>query len=712
MQSKKIGINENKGKTDSFLLEINTEELPTGYIKPALGQLKDSVENILEEQNIYKKEVKGFATSQRLVLYIKELSIRKSAREELAIGPPVKIAFDDKKKPTKAAIGFAKKFGLKADKLEIKKTKKGDYACVKKDIPSQNVSDILTEALPSVIKNIHFPKRMRWHDSKFSFARPIRNICCFLGDEVVEFEIDGLKSGRHIYIIKNGDFLKIKVSDSNSYFKKIDEHNIILDYKKRKSDLKNGIKNIASEYNADCLDFQKELLDEVNFLVENPYVFVAQFKKDYLKLPREVLFASMSKHQRVFGMTDNNNNVIAKFIVVTDGKPQDLEGVKNNYKMVLESRLQDSLFFYNQDMKVKLQDRIEKLKGIIYHNKLGTVYDKVKRIEKLAVNLGDKISLKDNQIELLKRSVLLSKVDLTTNIVNEFPSLQGVIGRIYALNEKENKVIADSIYEHYLPRYSEDSLPKNKLAAVISIADRIDSVVGYFGVGIRPTGSHDPYGLRRDVYAIIKIIMSHNFYIKLDEVILDNVQLFNKEFRKSANKIKDEVLDFINQRLITVFSDEYNDDIISAVFETDTYDIYGAYERVGILDKMKTEKYFKEASKIAERTKRIYIGLDFVSDEVEENLLKEPLEQKIWIAYKKVKDELRNMIAQQCYKKATQKYADTFYDLVHDFFDQVMVNVPDDELRNNRLTICKKIYEIYNTKVADLSLINCIKNGF
>jgi len=577
-------------------------------------------------------------------------------------------------------------------------------------IPSKDTAKILSESLPEIIKNLHFPKRMKWDDTSFTFARPLRWICCLFGKDIVKFKIASIISDKYTYIKANSKLLKITVNTPQEYFSKLKKANIIIDHSERKKVLKSRIGKIASICNASVVDFNNELLKEVNFLVEAPAVFISSFDKGYLKLPKEVLLASMSKYQRVFGLVQDKNKLINKFIGVTDGKPCDLKVVSENYKMVLESRLKDSLFFFKQDTKTKLVDKVENLNHVIYHNMLGSMYDKLKRVNLLSKYIAKKINLDSKDLKNIDRACLLSKADLTTSMVSEFPSLQGVMGKIYALLDKEDKNVADAIYGHYLPRFSGDGLPKDKISAVISIADRIDSLVGYFGIGFVPTGSYDPYGLRRNAYAIIKLIICQEIHFGIDDAISESIKLFNKILTKPGSDIKTELLEFILDKVNSIFIDEFKPrQLVDGVLKIGFYDIFESYNKLKILDTIKSKDYFLKAAKLSERTMNIYKSADNVSCKVNPKLFKDPLEEKLWKTYKDNEYKIINAIKAKDYEEATKIYASTFFDILHSFFDNVLVNVEDSDLRNNRLALCKHIHDVYNLRVSELGLIENIK---
>lgn len=699
-------------KFKPFLLEIGTEEIPVSYIKPALRQLNEFITSSLNENDIYYNKIDTFATSNRLVIYIKEIAIKRPGKAKTIIGPPVKAAFDKSNKLTKAGYGFAKKFNMGVEEIDVCDTKKGKYICVKKTIPAEDSTKILSKTLPNLIKNVHFPKRMKWDNSGVTFARPIRWICCLFQDQIVKIKIGNVISDRYTYVTPSKKSSKIKVNYVEQYFERIEKAGIILDHRKRKQFLKQQIEKLATKYNAKVIDFQHQLLEEVNFLIQFPTVFTGEFNKSYLKLPSEVLLASMSKYQRVFGLSDKNGQLIPRFIGVADGNPKDLKTVTKNYIMVLESRLQDSLFFFNQDTRTSLEEKIDKLNDVIYYDRLGTMYEKVGRIEQLCKYIADKISLSKAQLRDLERAVWLSKADLTTNMVGEFPSLQGIMGKIYALFDKENVNVANAIYEHYLPRFSGDSLPQNKIGTIISIGDRMDSLVGCFGINLLPTGSYDPYGLRRDTYAIIKLVIHHKISLKLDQLILKSIKLFDTKFRKSKHKIKSEIINFIRDRLKTILVDEYNSSqLVEAVLEVNYNDIFEAYKKVNVLTPIQSKRYFRKACKVSERTKKIYKNLTNITDEVNPFLFEHPLEEKLWKTYKGNESRIDKLIEGGSLKQATKIYGNVFYNILHEFFDKVLVNVDDANLRKNRLALCKKIHDIYNLRVAELSLLENIEVG-
>lgn len=699
-------------RNKSFLIEIGTEEIPVDYIKPALSQLLNSVCEKLATNNLEYEEVATFATPRRLVFKINKLESNTSPNKETIIGPPKKIAFDDFGNLTQAGRGFARKFGVEISDLKECETDKGEYVCIEKKIPSQDTSTLLAKELPDIIKNLHFPKRMKWDNSRISFARPIRWICCFFGADIVKMKVGNVVSDKYSYVRTEGEVKKIEISGINYYFDKLKEMGIFLDHRKRKQYIKSEIEKICSEYGSHMVKIQEELLKEVNFLVQNPYVFLSEFSKEFIVLPREVLLASMSKYQRVFGIENDKGELIPKFIGVADGKPQDLKSVKENYKSVLESRLQDSLFFYKKDSSSPLEEKMKELKGVICHKELGSMYEKMERVEKICDYLATGSSLEENDLKALKRAVFLCKADLQTYMVNEFPSLQGTMGKIYALNDGEGSRVAEAIYEHYLPRFSEDQLPQGEFGTIISVADRIDSLSGYFGLDLAPSGSYDPYGLRRDAYAVIKLIISGNIDVRLDELVWKSIQLFNGEFKKGLRVVKGELLDFIIDKFRNILLDEFGSpDLIDSVLNIDTYNILGTYQKFQELFHIKEEEYFLKAAKVSERTGKIFKDESKIREKVDRTLFEEPLERELWQLYSNIEKKVNELIRQKEYKEVTKLYGDTFYEVIDEFFDKVFVNVNKEDIRENRLALCKKIYQLYNSKVAELSLLENIEVG-
>ncbi len=683
-------------KYRDFLLEINTEELPASYVKDARAPLEADFRKELSLSGIQlDKSIEGFAqtlaTKNSLVVYIKGLAVKQDSSEEEIIGPPKRIAFDKDGNPTKPAIGFAKKLGVEVKDLKIKSTSKGEYIVVKKIKEARDTKDLLKEITPAVIKDIPFPKTMKWDDSGLRFARPIESILALFGKENIKIELGNVPQK------------KINPIAPGKYLKQLGE---MVDCEVRKKKIKGLISSALKKLRADqCVN--ENLLDEVNFMVNSPEVFIGEFDKKFLDVPDDVLKASMSKHQRIFPVS-RNGRLVNRFIAVIDGKKRKNNKVKRNYERILEAKLKDSLFFFNEDTKKQLSENVSQLKDLIFHKDLGSMFEKIERLKKLCSFICDKIgegSLKNDCV----RAAELSKADLVTHMVGEFPSLQGVMGGEYARCSGESKEIATAIKEHYLPQGAGDDLPKTKAGAILAISDKIDNVVGFSGMGgnwnqVKISGSLDPFGTRRNAFGIIKIIKDKSFRLNLDELIKKGIELYGTKIKWDTVKFKNQIINYIKDRIDFLMGDIKPPELKKAVLESGSFDIADIFKRQEALAEIKNKTYFLEAAKVVERTSNILKGAKNEKiGSVNEKLFKEDLERKVWGVYLNSKDKILSLINQGQYKDATEEYARAFYAVLHDFFDKVLVNAEDPTLRLNRLSMMRAVNLLYTERVADLA---------
>ncbi|MDP8229947.1 MAG: glycine--tRNA ligase subunit beta [Candidatus Gorgyraea atricola] len=662
----------------NFLLEINVEELPAGYVRGALDSLCSDFHLELTKLGIAFDHnlTVNLGTKNSLICYIKDMDVCQKESSKEILGPPKRIAFDDNGNPTKQAIGFAKNQGVKIEDLKIKETPKGEYVVVEKKEKARNTKDILKEITPRIIRNIYFPKTMRWDDSGLRFARPIESVLALFGKEHLDIRLGNIPSAK--------DLKKIKLSDSD----------------KRKTEIKRLILRETKKLRADqCVD--EALLEEITFMVNSPTVFSGEFDKKFLALPEDVLRASMAKHQRIFPVV-KKDRLTNRFIAVIDGSGRNIRLVRRNYENILEAKLKDSLFFFDEDIKRSLSDNIPQLKDLIFHKDLGNMFEKIERLKVLCVFICDRLNVDSSLKKNIEKSAELSKVDLVTHMVGEFPSLQGVMGREYALRNKEEKDIALAIGEQYLPQGLEDDLPKTKQGAILAISDKIDNVVGFLGVTKEVSGSFDPFGIRRNALGLIRIVKDQSLRFEIVELVEKAIQLYGNKLKTS----KEKVADYIKDRVEFLMGDIRPIELKRAVLDSGRSDIVDIFNRIEALSSVANERYFLEAAKVVERTSNILKGAKNEKiSEVNKGLFKEKLEQDVWQAYLDSKDKISALIDKEEYVEATKKYAQAFYRALHDFFDNVMVNDKDRSLRLNRLAMMKAINRLYTERIADLALL-------
>lgn len=691
-----------KLKTSNFkplLLEIGTEEMPSKFIPQALEKMSELTVRLLEENRIDFGNVSAMGTPRRLVLIVEELAPYQRISVREITGPARKVAYDDAGHPTKAAHGFAKAQGVSVEDLKIKSTEKGEYISVVFEEKGVNVDGLLPEILTEFIISIPFPKYMRWMDKNIRFARPIHWILALYGNEIVPFEIEGIKSGnvtRGHRFMSPGAF-HVKKQSSHSHL--LENNYVILDQEKRKRMIEDQLKELSLSTGGNVIP-DDELLTEVVFLVEYPVAVLGSFDKKYLSLPKEVLINAMREHQRYFSLMDNKGELLPYFITVSNTKAEDMNLVRLGNERVLRARLDDAGFYFDEDSKKRLEERVESLKGVIYQDRLGTIYQKVERITDLSSYLASMI---DPHIEgVVKRAAYLCKADLVTGMVGEFPKLQGVMGKEYALFSGEEPEIAEAILEHYLPRFSGDEIPKSRAGAILSIADKMDTVAGFFSIGLIPTGSEDPYALRRQAQGIITILLSHGYRLSLNEFISKATEPFKNILseKKINPHLRQDLLDFFGQRLSYILTAEgYSHDTVDAVLSSG-FDI-----PCDVKAKVKTLTDFRgrdEFYPFITALKRVIniIPVEF-NGQTREDLLKEDAEKSLYAAYRDVKVVCEKRLDAQDFSAALESLL-SLREPVDIFFEKVLVMDKEEKIRNNRFSLLNGIKEL-SLKIANFS---------
>ena len=681
-----------------IIFEIGTEEIPARFIPNALNGMKEDFSALLNEQGISFKVAETYGTPRRLLLYVKDAAEKQAEKSVEIMGPAKAVAYDKDGNPTKAAIGFAKGQAIDVKELQIKKTDKGEYICAVKREGGKDTEGLLSELLPSFLLKINFPKSMYWDDKKVRFARPIRWLTAVYGNKPIKFEVANIKSSnmsRGHRFMSPGAFV---VEDKESYLHQLEASYVIVDPEKRRKIIIEQIEQIAKEKGGSVLK-DDELIDTVTFLVEYPAAICGDFDKKYLDLPKDILINAMKEHQKYFSIIDKNGMLMPHFICIANTKAKDMDIVKKGNERVLRARLDDASFYFKEDRKKKLSDRTNDLKGVVFQEQLGTLYDKVQRDISLTEYLAPIIDAKSS--EPAKRAAYLCKSDLLTGVVGEFPKLQGIIGREYALLDGEKKEAADAIYEHYLPRFSGDELPKTNAGIVLSIADKIDNICGSFAIGLIPTGSQDPYALRRQGLGILQILLSKKIHISLIGLVESALSALKDKVKKIEDAKKD-ALDFIRQRMDNLLTSEgYRYDIVDAVLTAKFDDPYDCFLRIQALNKLKDETYFEPLMISFKRVINI-VPKDF-KGAVDEKALKEPAEKELFKAYKALKDDVSPLIKAYKYEDALKRISGLKKE-VDAFFDKVLVMDKDEKIKGNRLGLLNEIGILFNI-IADFSKI-------
>lgn len=704
------GTNQTIKNNSSLLLEIGTEEIPARFISAGAELLKDSLVKVFEDAHIEFKNVSLYATPRRLAILVDSVSEKQKNREIVIPGPPKKISYDSEGRPTAAAIGFAKTNGVDVKKLKIIKTDRGEYVAAVIEEASRKTKDILAEALPKVLTSLHFPKTMRWGNGSMRFVRPIHWLTALFGENIIHFKIDGLKSGNktrgHRFMSKG----EIKISKPSDYLRKLADSHVIADPAERKKIILQGIKKIESvlrrtpkdESSIDCrIHADEELLDTVVYLTEYPTVILGNFESEYLHLPKELLITVMKNHQKYFSTEDKNGSLLPHFIVVSNTNSKNSRIVKNGAERVIRARLEDAGFYFNEDKKIPLRDYVEKLKKITFQEKLGSIYDKAERIASICLFMADMLNIQDR--EKIQRTAMLSKADLVTGIVREFPELQGYIGMIYAKESEEDNEVATAIYEHYMPKFSGDALPSSDLSSLVSIADKIDNIASFFCVGLIPTGSEDPYGLRRQAMGILNILADRDYPFSLDMLIDAALQGLEKHIFSPESSAKKELFEqivrFFIQRLEGILLGEgYSYDTVNSVLLPDTASAAGQSikdikKRINIIASMKKSQAFPDLLMAAKRVCNILVSTK--SMELKQDLLIEDAEKELFSAVTKAK----NKLIETDYKALFE-----LKDPINTFFDKVLVMDKKQEIKENRLALLQSVRRIFDA-LGDFSKI-------
>lgn len=681
-----------------LLFEVGVEELPSRFVSSTLQQIKNNLIKMLGENRIEFNEINTYGTPRRLTFIVKGISERQSNLEEEVKGPSKKIALDADGNFTKPALGFMKSKGLKEEDVVFKTVGKDEYIFGTIRQEGKETSEVLKSILPEAVKSVTFPKAMRWGGKNMRFARPIRWMVTLLNDNVLEFDLEGIKSSN---ITKGHRFLgqsEFEVNSLEDYLNKLEENYVILDQDRRKEMIKTQCIEVANSLGGE-VEFDEDLLEEVTHLVEYPTAFYGEFNEDYAKLPKEVVTTPMQQHQRYFPVV-KDGKLLPNFIAVRNGNDYRIDKVKAGNEKVLVARLEDALFFYKEDTKKDLESYTEKLKSVVFQAKLGTVYDKSLRIEKLSSNIIDLLKLNSDKEDTI-RAAKLCKADLVTGMVFEFTELQGIMGREYAKVNGENEAVSEAIFEHYLPRFAGDMLPKTNAGITLSIADKLDSICGFFAIGIQPTGSQDPYALRRQALGILNILMSSKIDVNLEKLVelgLENYS--NLEFNK--DEVTNDIMEFFKERIKNLFRDlGIRYDVIDAVLSSKLNDISDMHLRAvelnNWLDKDELVEMltaFNRVSTLAQKSE---------SDKVNKDLLKEEAETNLYKEFTNTKEKVNELLNDKKYSEALDAFA-SLRPSIDAMFDSVMIMDKDEAIKNNRLGLLKQIYDTM-LSICDLSKI-------
>lgn len=701
---------------DNLLLEIGTEEIPAGYIEPALKALSQKVLDKLSAARIDYGDVRILGTPRRLSIIVERVKEKQDALKTEVLGPPEKVAVDPQGNPTVAGLRFAEKVGIPFHRISVKETEKGTYLCALQTEKGRKTRILLQDIIPQAICEIPFPKTMKWADQDLRFARPIHSIVCLFGKQVVSFRLGHIKSGRYTFghrFMKPG---RIKIASAGDYVKALKQAHVVVDMSERKALIEKAIAEAAGSIGGDVLP-DPELVDIVGNLVEYPLAVAGEFDQKFLLLPPEILITAMREHQKYFAVVDKHRKLLPGFIAVNNTAAKEMNLVARGHERVLRARLEDARFFYQSDQRETLDDFVKRLKGVLFQAALGSMYEKTLRIRQLTEDIVGRLE-KQNGFKqrlpeiktLASRAAFLCKADLVSQVVGEFPKLQGIMGRVYASIAGESDGVALAIEEHYRPIYSGGALPESIPGAVVGIADKMDSICGCFSVGLVPTGASDPYALRRQGIGIIQIMLNHGFSFSLRQTIQKSVSFFAAAAKPSTEETVDKVNAFLQNRIANLLSDEgFSKDIVTAIVSISTDHVPNVWNRVRALQALKEKPDFEPLAVAFKRVVNIIKQAEqkemLEKDiRVDSGLFREDCEMSLFGAYRDVERKVSTKLEQGLVEEALLDVA-KLRGPVDAFFDGVLVMIDDLTLRRNRLALLGNIAALFS-RFADFSKIS------
>lgn len=712
---------------EKLLFEIGTEEIPAKFMPGILKQLKELAAAKMQELRIPFEDITVYGTPRRMAFIAEGVAETQADVVVEAKGPSVKIAYVSGA-PSKAAQGFARGQGVDVKDLVVR----DNYVYAVKHLAGQPVVELLPGLLMDILTSLSFPKTMRWADYEFRFVRPIRWMVALFGDQIIPVEICGVKSGKFsmghrfmqqslkaaaesqgllsaalskvgnkVYSALAGVKGAVEIPSAGDYKKVMYDNFVMVDQDERRALILQQIKDLAAQNGGEA-EINADLLEEVNYLVEWPTALCGKFEEKFLSLPKECIITPMREHQRYFPVLDEDGNLLNKFITVRNGGSEHLDIVTHGNERVLRARLSDAEFFFNEDRAIKLEDRLEKLKTVSFQEGLGNMYDKSERLVKMAEMLRFAINTPVDEEEL-RRCALLCKTDLVTGMVIEFTELQGVMGREYALLDGEKPEVATGIFEHYLPRFAGDALPATTIGRIVGIGDKLDNICATFSRGLAPTGSQDPYALRRQALGVINILLDANYHISLAKIIAGTLYLLDIK-PEETGKLVPQIMEFFKQRLRNLLMDQgIRYDVIDAVFADKRND-----DMVDLAVRCKALAAYVEAGN-AEPLVQVSVRVSNLCKKIEKEvaisgaLFKDESENKLHEVVAAVSKEIIPEIVLYDYA-AVLKAGEKVIEPVNAFFDNVMVMDEDENVKNNRLAMLEEVRGIVNA-VGDLSLL-------
>lgn len=667
-----------------LLLEIGLEEMPARFISASIQSLKEKMEAWLAEKQLGYASVQAFSSPRRLALLVTDLDESQQDMEEEAKGPAKRIALNEAGEWSKAAAGFTRGQGLTVEDIYFKEINGVEYAHVKKFIKGKQTSELLSE-LKELILSLTFPKNMRWANNELRYIRPIKWLIALFGEEIIPFSITNVETSNQS---RGHRFLggEIVFQNPSDYEKKMLAQYVMVNAAERKEAIVSQIKKLEEENNW-IIPIDEDLLEEVTNLVEYPTALYGTFDESYLELPTEVLITSMKEHQRYFPVKSKEGKLLPYFVTVRNGDHQHLDKVARGNEKVLRARLADAAFFYKEDQKLAIDDLLKKLDAIVYHEEIGTLAEKVARVRLLASKLADELQLTSEEKQDVDRAAQIAKFDLVTNMVYEFPELQGLMGERYAIQKGEKASVANAINEHYMPRHADDETAPSNVGAVLALAEKLDTIVSFFSIGLVPTGSQDPYALRRQATGIVQTLIDKNWNIPIEQLVELAIQAIENVSKVSGQELVDSVLSFFKLRVKYILQEQgIRYDMIDAVLAEKIGGAASVLRKAKVLELHKDDANFKEGIEALSRIINISNKAVTVSA-VDSSLFENEYESDLYNRFTAVKEKINTKVEEK-------EYFELLFSLqeaISAYFDHTMVMADNEKIKENRLNLMAEI---------------------
>ena len=669
----------------NLLLELGLEEVPSRFMRAALEQLKERTERWLESARIEHAGVVTYGTPRRLTVYVRDVAEKQADVHEEVKGPARKIAMDENGQWSKAAQGFARSQGVDPDQFFFKELNGVEYIYANKSSIGTDTAEVLVEGLQGIVHSMTFPKNMRWGAHEMRFVRPIRWVVALFGSDIIPLEFSGVKAGN---VTRGHRFLgeETTIEEASQYVERLREQHVIVDVEERQALIEKQIKQLAADKDWN-IAVKDDLLEEVLFLVEYPTTLFGTFDEAFLNIPQEVLITSMREHQRYFPVLDKNGQLLPYFVTVRNGDAKGIDVVAKGNEKVLRARLSDAKFFYEEDQKLRIEDCVNKLDNIVFHEELGSLGDKVRRMVKISSRLAAAIQADAETIQQVERAASICKFDLVTQMVYEFPELQGMMGEDYALKLGEDAIVARSINEHYKPRFAGDPAPETTVGAMVSMADKLDTMSGWFALGIIPTGSQDPYALRRQATGIVQLLLERKLPLTLTKMFDIALEVLGEAglLKRDADAIRKDLYEFFGLRVKNVLSEQVRYDVVDAVLAAGYDDVLDTIHRGEALMAAVQEDSFKKAVEAFNRVSNLAAKAEH--DEVKVELFEQPEEQALYASWQEAHKQYIDAADSAKALAALSQLESS----ITAYFDHVMVMAKDEAVKQNRLAMLKGI---------------------